>query len=74
MKGEKTMNKKLKPCPFCGGEVHCFDCGVKGDFEDWAIECFNCHIAMIYYDDGCVSTKEEATEVWNRRYEDGNTC
>ena len=60
----------LKVCPFCGGEAHFFDCGVKGDFEDWLIECSNCHIAMIYHDDGCVSTKEEAAEAWNRRADD----
>ena len=67
------MNKELKPCPFCGGEAHYFDCGVKGDFEDWLIECSNCHIAMIYHDDGCVSTKEEAARAWNRRANDEST-
>ena len=67
------MNEKLKPCPFCGGEAHYFDCGVKGDFEEWLIECSNCHIAMIYYDDGCVSTKAEAARAWNRRANDEST-
>lgn len=65
---------ELKPCPFCGGSVRFFDAGIPGEFEDWGIECSNCGIFFSGPGDepGCVSTKREAADAWNRRAEDGN--
>ena len=45
------------------------DAGIEGIFQDWAVECPNCHIALIYHDDGYVSTILEAVTAWNRRAE-----
>ena len=37
MKGEKTMDKKLKPCPFCGGKA----CIMKTSYTYCTIYCEN---------------------------------
>ena len=50
---------KLKPCPFCGGEAHFVN------NDNW-IACGDCGAETSYFD-----TKEEATEAWNRRANDG---
>ena len=63
--------EKLKPCPFCGGKAGLTDVGNEGEFEDWIVECPSCHIAMLYHDDGCTSTKDEAVIAWNRRADSG---
>ena len=46
------MSEKLKPCPFCGGRGKLVDVGIEGEFQDWMVECPNCHIALLYHDDG----------------------
>ena len=61
------MPDELKPCPFCGGKAKLVDVGIEGEFQDWVVECPNCHIALLYNDDGCVSTILEAVIAWNRR-------
>jgi len=66
------METRLKPCPFCGGAAKFTDLGIEGDFEDWDVECCDCGIIMIApgEEDGCVTTKEEAAAVWNRRVDE----
>ena len=60
---------KLKPCPFCGGEAEFADYGQPGEFEDWAVYCKSCRIAMLAPgpEEGCISTMEEAAKAWNKR-------
>ena len=58
---------KLKPCPFCGGEVVIDVEWADAISEYYNFSCVNC--CMVTYNDECVS-KQEATEAWNRRTED----
>lgn len=63
---------KLKRCPFCGGKAKFADYGEKDiaePFEDWNVECQRCGILALIpgEEPGCVTTKEEAAEKWNRR-------
>lgn len=59
----------LKSCPFCGGTAVFEDYGQPGEFEDWAVYCRRCGIAMLAPgpEAGCVSTREDAARAWNRR-------
>lgn len=58
---ELEHNVKLKPCPFCGGEVVVFEAG-----EEYHVSCTN---------DDCIATvamksfpsEEEAVTAWNKR-------
>jgi len=61
------MNKELKPCPFCGGDV------VLNKFDDpWAVfKCVNkneiaCFVGVSF---NFVTSEEEAIKAWNRRPE-----
>ena len=54
---------KLKPCPFCGGEVR-LDIAYS-DVRDTVIYCDGCD--MVYTLDDCDATKEQIAEAWNRR-------
>ena len=54
---------KLKPCPFCGGEVR-FDTAYSY-FRHTVIYCDGCD--MVFTLDDCIATKEQITEAWNRR-------
>ena len=68
------MDKKLKPCPFCGNEVVIID-----DYNPrlyrpikngkYYISCYDCGIMMGYDTDygGQFNTEKEAIEAWNRR-------
>ena len=64
-------DKKLLPCPFCGGTALLEEFSVRKGFES-CIVCSDCLATMptISYD-----TQEEATEAvvedWNRRAKDG---
>ncbi len=62
-------DKDLKPCPFCGGNVH-FDKAYTY-FRDTVIliYCDSCDIVFTLYD--CTTTAEEIAEAWNRRWSDG---
>lgn len=51
--------KKLKKCPFCGGEAE-----IAGDKIFWVI-CKECTAET-----KCFDTREEAIEAWNRRAEE----
>ena len=59
-------DKKLKPCPFCGGEVILIS-QEKGDSlssaEYYNVECEHCELDFGRYND----TKEQVIEAWNRR-------
>lgn len=78
------MAENLKPCPFCGGDVTIVNFESSGDpnKRDWRVLCNNykcmCMVDFVktvrtakgikdYF-----PTKEEATEAWNRRADDGN--
>ena len=65
------MTKKLKPCPFCGGEAKLFK-----DVNDFFIIGCNdggsylpCYCDTFYRNDDLpkFNSKKEAIEVWNRR-------
>lgn len=71
-------NKKLKPCPFCGGHnieiTSCdFECCADCDGCDnktYAIVC-NVNKGGCGGASGFQTTKAEAIEAWNRRANDG---
>lgn len=57
---DKTSDKRLLPCPFCGGEA-----AVEMDeswYWEWEAYCLNCHASL-----GHFTSKEEAITVWNTR-------
>lgn len=60
---------KLKPCPFCGGEVELI---YDEDMDDYRIDCKICEMAMIPpgEEPGAVATKDGAIKAWNRRVGD----
>ena len=55
------MDKKLKPCPFCGGEVkiHPRFCLI--------IKCHYCGATMSFDNDICNSAPEKAIDFYNNR-------
>lgn len=55
------MNRKLKPCPFCGGEAY-IEIICNGLVEVWCKEC-SASVPAKY--------KNKAVERWNRRVDDG---
>ena len=68
--GRKTMNEKLRPCPFCGGEACIEDISELDDMDViWMIVCDECGGSASFGMDGCDATKDEAITAWNRRYE-----
>ena len=59
---------ELKPCPFCGStDVHLIenDCGK----SEVSITCKDCNVWVDHMFDAM--TKEQAIELWNRRYLNG---
>ena len=68
----RPTTAELKPCPFCGGKAEYVDYGQEGEFEDWDVECTECHALMIApgKEPGEVTTKLEAAAAWNRRAQD----
>lgn len=54
---------KLKPCPFCGGEVKLSFHPYYGTYR---VRCYGCGC---YVNQHC-AIEDEATEAWNRRTED----
>lgn len=58
--------KRLKPCPFCGGEAK-LDVHVFGKLGNtFGIRCTECQAQTR----GFYDTADEATEAWNRRADD----
>lgn len=60
-KGVKTPEPKLKPCPFCGGEVRIFNGVVAGVTM---IVCTKCRATVSF---GGREQKDKTIKVWNRR-------
>ena len=62
------MEKELKPCPFCGrkAELVTMEFGSGSIYFGTTCENWLCAVASVipYF-----SSKEEAIEAWNRRYE-----
>ncbi len=56
---------KLKPCPFCGGKAEMFS--LKYMANEHFVRCSQCDSSTHGQ-----KTKEEAMEIWNRRYEPPN--
>lgn len=50
-------DKKLKPCPFCGGEAR-----IKNFYGNRFVQCEDCRTTTSVY-----SKKEKAIAVWNTR-------
>lgn len=59
------MSEKLKPCPFCGGEVE-FYIGV---YDICTVTCKNCG-AMTSFTNSL--TKDKTIDTWNRRVSNDN--
>ena len=62
--GQVIMDKKLKPCPFCGGEAVLKDSFLSDD--SFIVRCTKCYAQT----DAFISnfdTPEEAIAAWNRR-------
>ena len=59
---KQITNRKLKPCPFCGGnkiEIRTDDDGIS-----WYIFCNDCGVMC-----GYAVSEDEVVEVWNKRAE-----
>lgn len=65
---EKDLLAKgeLKPCPFCGNAVEVKRYKANGN-DWWYVACSHCMISVdpLFWND--TRTKEEITEIWNRR-------
>ena len=62
------MPEKLKPCPFCGGEVEIInaeDLTINGNC--YVVHCDNCKSETCFWRN-CLS-EEQTTTKWNRRAE-----
>ena len=56
--------EKLKPCPFCGGELELHPTVIKGDKCDWYVECTSCEFMLDEF-----ITEEKAIEFINNRFD-----
>lgn len=59
---------KLKPCPFCGGEVHTYVAKQNSwgsPYNIWMVNCPNCWLN--YPIKTQCFTEEEAINIWNKR-------
>ncbi len=71
------LTHELKPCPFCSGKAEIFI----DDYGKCLIQCNNCGVLVgvevengVELKDGwraTFETKEQATEAWNRRADNG---
>lgn len=59
-------DKRLKPCPFCGGEARLYRSGSHGFFH----LCMIGREAMVKIESRYFRSEEEAINVWNRRVND----
>lgn len=73
-KGEMSMNE-LKPCPFCGGEAEYVvrrDGMLIATLCPVAVKCKECGAVAAYVEASTeYCAKDKATELWNRRVENG---
>lgn len=61
----------LKPCPFCGGEVH-IGVNKESTVREYFVDCLNCHIRLYKIGYKRFYTEAEAIAAWNSRAE--RTC
>lgn len=71
------MPEKLKPCPFCGGEVKIYnmvsniaqhlDGFLTLDGECYAVRCDDCNCEISFI--SAAASEEQTTQAWNRRTE-----
>lgn len=59
------MSDKLKPCPFCGGEVKLVTDFSQNKDHVYCFECTECG-ALVYMDD--LIDKDKSIEAWNTRH------
>ena len=59
---------KLKPCPFCGGDVH-FDRPYSYS-RDVVAYCDGCD--MMFTLDDCAASDDDIVRTWSRRADNGN--
>lgn len=69
------IERKLLPCPFCGGEADCNNTGVndKDGNPIWWVECISCGANV----EGDNNSEKAATKAWNTRAEqreDAGAC
>ena len=57
----KIVNKKLKPCPFCGGEAIVRSYSVDNDKYS-IVTCIKCDVETPMYE-----FRSDAIKAWNRR-------
>lgn len=57
-------DKKLKPCPFCGGEATAVQ-----KFSGAWVRCLECSASI--YEDGRNSDSQKLIEIWNKRVSSG---
>ena len=66
LKKELLAKRELKPCPFCGEDVEVKRYKANGN-DWWYVACNHCMIAIDPLMWNNNRTKEEITEIWNRR-------
>ena len=59
---KEEIREKLKPCPFCNGEVELCETPMQG-WTEYKSVCTNCDATIM----GMFDDKEKAVEAWNRR-------
>ena len=70
------MNEKLKPCPFCGGEVYIAQIVPRLyrplRNHPFSVVCNSCDLYFGFDEDygGVFETKADAIDAWNKRYGD----
>lgn len=61
------MNKKLLPCPFCGGEAELTSRRVNSGQTLYRYRCASCHAAIGRWHGGISGHDYTAAETWNTR-------
>jgi len=56
---------KLKPCPFCGGEVTLEEMETHPEYKYYEIYCYKCRLVIKHNFDPEFKTK--LVKLWNRR-------
>ena len=68
------MNQKLKPCPFCGGEIdgpNFVQCNYGKKIITLGLTCKKCKTGFKFRAAFVEDPYTEAREAWNRRVNDG---
>lgn len=70
--GESNIRPRLKPCPFCGGEVELRIVGKQANGgEEWYVGCENVNCSLHPHSTTPYASARIAAEAWNRRAEGG---